>query len=360
MQVVELSGTHREMGAAYGEACREDIVGLYTARVSNAIEQAKAYGGRSVTEADLITIAKAALPMVKAYHEAGYEELEGIASGSNRSLEQTWVMNALTDLRDIAAFGDVSVWAAPADGEGCSSFIMQGDRTQDGTGYVGQTWDLSTSNMPFVRIVKRKPTEGPATVCLSTVGCLSLIGMNEHGVSIGTTNIRSVDAKLGVCYLDIIHKVLHQQSLAAAVEVITGAPRAGAHYYYVMDAEGAAAVECTASQHATVDVAQGAYVHCNHVLEASNLELEAKGTPVLSSSHRQGRMAELVAQAQGPHSIEGLQAFFADHDGDERGICRHDVGGISSNGSVIMNPASKRLWAVHGPACTGTWAEHQL
>lgn len=348
------------MGAAYGEACRGDIVGLYKARVSNAIEQAQAYGGRAVTEADLIRIAKAALPTVKGYHGAGYEELEGIAVGANRSLEQIWVMNALTDLRDIAAFGDVNVWAAPVDGEGCSSFIMQGDRTQDGTGYAGQTWDLSTSNMPFVRIVKRKPVEGPATVCLSTVGCLSLIGMNEHGVSIGTTNIRSTDARVGVCYLDVIHKVLHQENLEGAVQAITEAPRAGAHYYYVMDAAGAAAVECTATQHARVDVVDGAYVHCNHVLEAANLELEAKGTPVLSSSHRQGRMAELVSAARGPQSIESLQSFFADHDGDERGICRHDVGGISSNGSVIMNPASKRLWAVHGPACMGSWAEHQL
>lgn len=357
MQVIELSGTHRQMGQAFGEACRDEVRGLYAARVLNAIEQAATYGGHSVTEGHLVQIAKACLPLVQAYHPEGYAELSGIAQGANLDLERVWVMNALTDLRDIASYTDVARWAPPVDGEGCSAFILQGDQSAEGTGFVGQTWDLSTSNMPFVRIVKRRPTEGPATVCLTTVGCLSLIGMNAHGVSVGTTNIRTLDARPGVCYLDVIHKALHQTDLESAAHTITEAPRAGAHYFYVMDGQGrAAGLECSATQSARVDVDQGHSVHCNHVLEENNRALEAPGTPVESSLHRQGRLSTLLGAPDRTHRPEDLMGYLADHDGGDRGICRHDFGGISSNGSVIMNPATRRLWAVHGPACTGTWA----
>jgi len=361
MQIIEVSGSHRQMGAAFGEACRQDVQGLYEARVLNAIEQAKTYGGRSVTEGHLIQIAKTSLPIVKDYHPAGLEELEGIAEGSGLGLHRVWVMNALTDLRDIAAFADVTLWAAPVDGEGCSSFILKGESSGDGTGFVGQTWDLSTSNMPFMRIVKRRPTDGPATVCLTTVGCLSLIGMNEHGVSVGTTNIRTVDARKGVCYLDIIHHALHQRGLEPAIRVMTEAPRAGAHYFYVMDGQGhAVGLECSAQQHTRIDVRSGHYVHCNHVLEDHNRSLEAQGTPVESSMHRQGRLSTLLSDPdRRPGALE-LQSFLGDHDGEERAICRHGFNGISSNASVIMNPEARRLWTVHGPACEGRWTEHQL
>ncbi|MCB9645763.1 MAG: hypothetical protein H6730_04070 [Deltaproteobacteria bacterium] len=359
MEVIEVQGTFTELGEGFGEACRDDIRGLYEARVLNAIEQAKEYGGKTVTEGHLIAIARASLPLVERYHPQGHEELVGIARGAGMDLVRVWVMNALTDLRDVAAYTDVALWAAPADGEGCSSFLLGPERASDGTGYAGQTWDLSTSNMPFVRIVRRRPKEGLATTCLTTVGCLSLIGMNEAGVAVGTTNIRTLDARAGVCYLDVIHKALHQGSLAAAVAAIEDAPRAGAHYFYLMDASGAAvALECSAAASARIPVA-GAYVHCNHVLAQDILPLESQGTPVASSYARQGRLASLLA-SKPAHTSADLEGYLADHEGGVNAICRHDYNGISSNGSVIMNPATRRLRAVHGPACQGEWRTYEV
>lgn len=360
MELIEVSGAHHEMGVAFARACGDAIAGLYEARVLNAIEQAAQYGGNHVTEGHLVEIGRASLPIVERYHPAGYEELAGIAEGSGMDLVRVWVMNALTDLRDIAAYTDVARWAPLVDGEGCSSFVLQGDRAADGTAYVGQTWDLSTSNMPFVRLLRRRPKDGPSTLCLTTVGCLSLIGMNEAGIAVGTTNIRTLDARAGVCYLDVLHKALHQTDFESAVHEMVDAPRAGAHYFYVADAEGrAAGLECSAAKHARIDVPAGPYVHCNHVLEEQNAALEAPGTPVLSSHHRQGRLAALLEGGR-QHTAEDLMGFLADHEGAELSICRHDYNGISSNGSVIMNPATRRLWAVHGPACEGTWQGYDV
>lgn len=359
MDVIELSGTPEAMGAAFGEAERGPIRGLYEARVANAIEQAAAYGGNTVGEGHLVRIAQASLPILEGYAPRGLAELRGIARGANLTLEQIWLMNALTDLRDIAAYGDIAAFAPPVDGEGCSSFLVSPAHSADGTGWAGQTWDLATSNMPFVRLVRRRPDEGPETFCLTTVGCLSLIGMNAEGIAVGTTNIRTLDAGPGVCYLDVIHQALAQPDLEAAAHAVSSAPRAGAHYFYVMDGEGrGAAFECSAKQHARVDVAEGAYTHCNHILDAEIGALEAQNTPVASSHHRQGRLAELLAQGR-PTGAD-LRGFLADHEGGEKAICRHDYNGISSNGSMVMNPANRTVWAVHGPACEGTWTEHRV
>ncbi len=351
MQTLTLTGTPREMGAQHGEAVRDRIRELFARRMENAIEQAHAYGGVTIDEAGLLALARGCLPFVRAYAPEGYEELEGIAAGSGQSIERVWAMNALTDLRDVAAFHHPK---DPPDAEGCSSFIVPASRTARGAPMVGQTWDLSTSNLPFVQLVRRIPKDAPPTRTLTTVGCLSLIGMNDEGLAIGTTNLRTVDAKPGVGYLDIIHAALRETSVDAAVERIVSAPRAGAHYYYVMDRTGAAAaVECSATD-AEVVRSGDTYVHCNHVLCEKNKALEAKGTPVASTYHRQERLAALLDRDD---LTEGhLFEFLADHDGRPDSICRHDFNGITSNAGVVMSPTEGRFWAVHGPACEGTWA----
>ncbi len=358
MQVLEYAGTPKEIGRAFGEDCREAILELYQARVNNALEQAKSYGGRTVSEEGLLNLAQRCLPIVSEYSPLGFEELSGVAEGCGLKTHQVWGMNALTDLRDVLAFGDPDLVQPLPDHEGCSSFVVRGDLTEGEENVVGQTWDLATDNMPFVRVVVRKPKEGPMTTCLTTVGCLSLIGLNEAGIAVGTTNIRTTDSRPGVGYLDVIHKALSCDSFEAAAESIRSAPRAGAHYFYLSDGEGrASGFECSAQQAVEVPVENGAYVHCNHILEGNNPALEVKGTPMASSQHRQKRLSSLI-QDSGKLSIPAsFQGFMADTAGGENAINRHDYNGISSNGSVVMAPGSRRFWAVHGPADQGTWIE---
>ncbi len=354
MRILRLEGTPEAMGAAYGESCRAQIGELYQKRLHNALSQAKEYGGRTIGEAELLALAQASLPQVAEYSPEGYQELQGISRGSGLPLLKLWMMNALTDLRDVAAFGDPSLWAAEADG--CSSFLLMGDSTQDGRVWCGQTWDLVTDNLPHVLVVVRKPKQGPATVSLTTDGCLSLIGMNEHGVAIGTTNIRTVDSRPGVCYLDLIHKALGQKTLAAAADAVENSPRAGAHYFYLSDGEKGVTLECTATRAVRTEVHRGYAVHCNHVLAPEQVALEAQGTPMASSHHRQSRFEQLLAESPRPQ-IRDLERFLADHQGGNNSICRHNFAGITSNASVLMNPAQREFHAVHGPACCGQWFE---
>lgn len=347
------------MGRAFGHRCRADISALYAVRRANALEQASAYGGRLVGESWLLDVARRCLPIVEAHHPEGFAELEGIAEGAQLSIAEIWAMNALTDLRDVAAFAELGLLPdLPADGEGCSSVVVPGAASADGSPLLGQTWDLGTDNMPFVRVVRRRPQHGPATVALTTVGCLSLIGLNELGVAVGTTNLRAHDARPGAGYLDIIHRAL-SGNFDEACRTVREAHRAGAHYFYLAGPDGQTrCFECTATRHVEIAPSAEAYVHTNHFLAPELRPLEVEGTPTASTFHRQDRLTQLTRCSD--LEVEQLMSFFADDDGDELAINRKDFGGISSNGSVVMAPGRRAFWAVHGPADASPWSRHPL
>ena len=353
MQIIELAGSAKLMGEGFGESCRAEIQQLYTARLGNAIEQAAQYGNRRVGEPEVLHAAQACLRVAESYDPDGYAELSGIARAANLTGAQAYAMNALTDLRDYLA------WPDDVDfGGGCSSFVVQTDKTTDKRVMVGQTWDLATDNMPFVCVVKRKPKDAPATWCLTTFGCLSLIGMNEEGLAIGTTNLRTTDARIGVCYLTIIHRVLRQRTVQEAAQTIAEAPRAGGHYYYVADRAGqAVALECTARLHHRRDVSLGHHVECNHVLVPAHAPLETDA-PKASSLCRRSRLDTLLAEAPpGSLDADAMVRFLSDHSDGDGAICRHDLNSISSNGAVVMSPTASQMRVCHGYPCESEWLE---
>lgn len=352
MRALSFSGSPREIGRSFGEACREEIVQFYGYRLENAIAQAKQHGGRDVDEAAVLQAAERCIPPTREYHPEGMHELEGVAEGAGLTPAKILAMNGLTDLRDVLAWsGEFEQFG------GCTSFIVSEDQTEDGKVICGQTWDLATDNMPYVLAVHRRPTGAPETWTLTTVGCLSLIGINGAGVAVGTTNLRTLDARAGVTYLSIIHKALSTTSLDAGVEAVTSAQRAGGHFYYLADGQGgAAAIECSARQADVTRVARGGYVHTNHCLVAQNKEIEGN-TPAASSHARQDRMTQLIA-ARSPHNtVADLQRFLGDRENGENAISRTDFNGISSNGAVVMVPELGTISACHGVPHEATWLD---
>jgi isopenicillin-N N-acyltransferase-like protein len=350
MDILTFSGTHEAIGEAFGEACRDDIRRFYEIRLRNAIAQALDWGGRAVSEAELLSAARRSEDLTRAYHPEGWAELCGIARGANMTPEQILALNGLTDFRDVLSWhGDFEAFG------GCSSFVVQGDASKDGGVLVGQTWDLATDNMPFVVGVHRTPTDGPQTWTLTTVGCLSLIGMNEHGVSVGTTNVRTPDARPGVMYLSIIHKALHQRDLESAASAVVDAPRAGAHFYWVADGDGhASAIECTATTAHIDAISRGVYVHCNHCLVDSHIAREPR-PPSPSSAHRTTRLQALLEDGAGAHDLDSVKAALADEEGGDNAICRDDTHGISTNGAVVIAPERREIHACHGLPSRATW-----
>ena len=351
MRVLHFEGTPARMGEAFGESCREAIAELYALRLENAISQARQHGGRDVREADLLALARACLAASAQHHPDGAAELAGIARGARLAPERVLAMNGLTDLRDALA------WGGPLEAAGgCTAFVVQRDRSADGRLWAGQSWDLGTGNLPYVVGVHRRPARGPETWCVTTVGCLSLMGMNAEGVAVGTTNLRTRDAGPGVPYLGLIHAALESSSAAEAVAWITSAVRAGGHAYTVVDRWGEAfAVECTAKRSRSLALRGGFHVHTNHCQLPEHQTLEAE-LSFASSQARLARMQELLRDADRIDRAF-LERCLADTANGKLAICRDDFEGISTNAALVLSPDAALLRACQGLPSHGAWID---
>jgi isopenicillin-N N-acyltransferase-like protein len=351
MRVLHFEGTPAHMGEAFGESCREAIAELYALRLENALAQALRYGGRTASEADLLALARACLARSAQFHPDGAAELAGIAKGAGLAPERVLAMNGLTDLRDALA------WGGPLEAAGgCTAFVVQRDRSADGALWAGQSWDLGTDNLPYVVGVHRRPIDGPETWCVTTVGCLSLMGMNSEGVAVGTTNLRTKDAGPGVPYLGLIHAALEARGAGEAARKIAAAPRAGGHAYTVVDRSGEAyAVECTARRSRSFALRGGFHVHTNHCQVPEHQALEAE-ISFASSQARLARMQELLRDAE-RIDLAFFERALADGANGKLAICRDDFEGISTNAALIVSPEGPVLRACHGLPSTGRWID---
>ena len=339
MRAIELSGTFREMGEHFGEVYREEIAELYELRVANAIRDALRFGGHVVDEEDLLILAALCSEISEAFDLDGVSEQQGIARGSNLTTAQISALGGLTDFRDVLS------WAGPMERDGgCTGIIRSGSEMQ-----LGQTWDLATNNFPYVVYVHRIPDEGPETWSVTTVGCLSLMGMNEHGLALGTTNLRTTDAHPGVPYLNVIHRALRETNVSSAVGVVRDAPRAAAHTFLIADREEGCVVECTATKSVVSDLVDGVLVQTNHCQVPEHQKIESTA-PNPSSPARFARMSELVR-------VDDLRDALSDTVNGELAISRHDFDGISTNAAVLMTPATGVISIVHGPPDENSWTD---
>lgn len=344
------------MGESFGEQCREDIRRLTAIRLEAARKFSVDHSGKQWPENAIVDFAASCLPISEAWDQETHEEFLGIARGADIAPEMLFMMQGLTDIRDHMAFN------LEAEGEGCSSFLVSRERAANGQILAGQTWDLETSNMDYVVLVRRQPDNAPETVSLTLTGCLSLIGMNSEGFAIGTTNLIMRDTQPGIHYLHLIHRLLRCRNVEEAAPIAQQAPRIAAHYYYLADANGKGlGIECSARTSRLFHLQQGHLIHCNHALDPDLQALETSSTTD-STGFRQKRLSALVDQHPSPVGVEDLKEFLADHEGGDLSLCRHCVPpkDISTNACVIMSPETAEIYACRGQAHAGAWERVSL
>lgn len=341
---IELRGTPIQMGRQYGEELREPAQMM----VNTRLELAAAAAARLTPSRNLdwcLDLAAEAVPHLEEYSPDVYQELSGIAEGAGMSLPQLVIGNGWTDFKDLLETRAAS--------NNCTSFVVEGTRTADGHTYLAQTWDMNVSAGPYVLVVRRRPTGGPETVSLTTAGCLSLIGLNEHGIAIGNTNLTPTDARPGVFYLAVIHEALRQASLDRAVEAVTSAHRMSGHYYYLGDSRDRfVGVETTAAQHEAVPATNGRYAHTNHYLTD---ELLATGLVAPAGANSEGRLSRCLTMLEALPAqaiVTDLSQMLGDHVG-EHPLCRHaEPGGLHATlAGAIICPAKREMWVWQGNPC---------
>ena len=265
--LIHVRGTARQMGRSHGEACANAIHELYHLRLQNALNHVHRLNKRPVQEKEYLDIARRSLQLLATRHLDTYLEVIGIAEGAQIEKEKLYALQGLTDFRDVLTW--------PSMNEACTALYLSNCRTQFQRPVSAQTWDLAHDNMPYVIALIREPTDGLKTATLTVTGGLNMAGLNEAGLGILTTNLKSFNSQIGLPYLSLMHLALKCKKLTHATRRIIDSTRSGAHFYLLADAESKFnALEVLPHNYRNLKTSDNYIVHTNHILHSDLINIQ--------------------------------------------------------------------------------------
>ncbi len=350
LRVLELSGTHYDMGYQHGLAYKDDIIAFTEERIE--LSRDPNWSGPGVSTRDVLALAEACVDFHQQYAPDLMDELRGTADATGLSMVDLVVVNGFTDFVDVvAAANDVATkMPAPHTADNCTAFIVPNSAAADGRGFFGQTWDMHDSATPYVILLKGSPRGKPAFIAFTITGCVGMIGMNDAGIAVGINNLTAADGRPGVTWPFVVRKALEQTNIADALACITDAPLAGAHNYLLADSHGHGYnIEAMATYHEITEVRDHSVVHTNHCTHPRTLSLERPRLPdsQASSEGRLNRARELLEH--GSITLDDLIALTRDQNGIGN-ICVIPEAPkfVATCGAAIMRPQTREFWAVWG------------
>jgi isopenicillin-N N-acyltransferase like protein len=370
LRVLRISGSPYEMGYAHGKAFAADIIALTEERLHLCTDPTWT-GGRVATLDEVLAEGRACLRAHIDFSPELMDELRGMGDATGLGLNELVIMNGFTDFVDVLANDRNAVASGMAasqlmdDEGGCTSFVVGAQATRDQRALIGQTWDMHSSATPHVLLLDIHPDDGPAILTLSITGCVGMIGMNEYGIAVGINNLLGADGQPGVHWPFVVRKMLAQDTIEGALDVLRRAPLSGGHNYALLgpDLMGELTgynVEAMATR-SHVSPVESLSAHTNHCTAADLVEVERprKSLSATSTHNRLEQSTHFLAANLGALDVERIMEMTRHHEGDEMSICAHarPEYDVETSAACIMAPATRELWAVWGLPCQNEY-EH--
>ena len=349
LPILDVAGTPADMGATHGRVARDALRAFAEERVRLAGEPA--WTGRDLDRARVLDLAERCLAVHRAYAPDLTAELEAMSEVAGVSPAEALIVGGFTDFVDaVYAIGGPEAplrLPVPEEAMDCTAFLVPRARAADGHAMLGQTWDMHETAAEHVLALRGAPRDAPAFVVFTTVGCVGMIGMNEHGVCVGINNLSAGDGDVGVTWPFVVRKALQQRDLDGALRAVTEARLAGAHNYLLLDRDGRGAnVEATTTRTVVTPLGGDAVVHTNHCLAPATVAVErAREAAAVAGSERRLARAAVLLERRGltPADLQEVTR-------DTEAICYR--GGpprfVATCGAAVMRPATGEFWAVRG------------
>lgn len=246
-RVVDLEGTHHEIGLQHGRALRAEIGELFQGYVVEGLVQREGW-----TIADLVAVGRHYEPFIPSRY---VEEMRGIAAGAGVPYGHILVINT---------FADAVLGATP---RACSAFAVQ---TRSGL-VLGRNLDWTNFGIAHRYGVVFRIAGGSSRRVMSIAwpGMVGVVtAMNDAGLALALNMAYAGDLDTNAMpMLFRLREALDRQtSIQGAVEVLTGQPRTFAANVLVAS-EGedrAVVVELSGRRHALVEMENGLVVTTNY------------------------------------------------------------------------------------------------
>jgi isopenicillin-N N-acyltransferase like protein len=262
-------------------------------------------------------------------------EIEGIASGAGRHVDEILALNARTEIlppnypgephpdrRKIAAAN--AQQGVPDWGE-CTAVAVKPAQSTTGTTLLAQNWDWLGAQRAALVLLRVRNAGGASCLTLTEAGMLAKIGLNSRGFGVCLNILRSTDdgSHPGVPVHVLLRALLERDSVADAVAFSSKLAFGASSNVLCADASGdTAALECSPRGLEVVRGADAALCHTNHFLSPGAAMHQASLAPSLSTLPRLARITALTGAHRGRFSPADLQRMLRDESDGYLSICR--------------------------------------
>lgn len=358
--LIEVQGSPAERGRSYGEQARERV----HLSVSHYCEQ---LGRLGFSGDDIERVTSGFLPRLRQWAPDLVEEMEGIAAGAAVGLSSVILVNARTEVLQLA---HRQTGAADDDPDGCTGAVILPEATRNGRLLHGQNWDWKAQCVETSVVLRIRRSDGPDILTFTEAGGLARSGFNAAGIAI-TANYLECDRdyrELGIPLPFIRRRALEAQHFALALRVVAITPKSGSNNMMVSTAEGEVVnLECAPDETFAILARNGMIIHANHWQSPVALsKLRETGlASVPDSLYRDHRVELMLLAKQGNLMLADLKKALFDDFGSPYSVCRPPLEKVGGNLSatvamIVMEPASGHMEIAPLPAFNHKFTTYRL
>lgn len=354
LPVLHLSGSPAELGRQHARQARDLIRAAIPVRWQLCREATTA-AGIPRPEGEIRSLAQACWDFHQAAVPELMEELSAMAAAAEVDPLGLLIQNGYTDFRDClhACLGEPEISRLA---EGCTAFAIGAPATRNGSAFLGQTWDMHRSALPYVTLLALSPRDKPRALMISLAGCLGMIGLNSAGLAVCTNNLHARTGQIGLFWPFLMRRMLECETLSDARERLLEFPVAGGHNYLIMEASGCwTEIERLPTRTHERSPADGQTwtVHTNHCLSSELVEDERIDSTIgrSSSLERLRQATEFLRQRNGAITQQDLFQLTALESTDSpHMVCMRPLPDFDMQtcAALVMEPAQRKLWAAWG------------
>jgi len=262
-------------------------------------------------------------------------EIEGIAAGAERQVDEILALNARTEILppsypgephpDRSRIAAANVQRGVPDWGECTAVAVKPAHSASGTTLLAQNWDWLGAQRAALVLLRVRNADGAACITLTEAGMLAKIGFNHRGFGVCLNILRSSDdgSHPGVPVHVLLRALLAHDSVADAVAFASTLTFGASSNVLCADASGdTAALEFSPRGLEVLRGAGAALCHTNHFLAPAAARHQASLAPSLSTFPRLERIDALTAGHQGRFSTDDLQRMLRDESDGYLSICR--------------------------------------
>lgn len=348
-ELLEITGSSYDRGKKYGEVKKDSIDKLVKYLY-------KIYSNNKEAKESIIEHVRKHIPYIKEYSKEIFKELQGIADGSDKLLEEIIMIHIHEEKSGFSSHN-------------CTTFAATGRATLNQETFIGQTWDISKNlcENTGAFLLKERINDSLDILAYTYAGMLSGAGMNSKGISLVWNSVPRLGIKIGVPTYIIIAEILRQEKIGDALASIFRAKRAGCFNFLISDETEIYSIEASPND-VDISYSDSYFAHANHFLsdrlkEKQDIEKVAKEYSA-STVIRQNRINRMLREKAGSIDLEGCKDLMYDHVNHPESICRHPDPNkakdkrIITCSSFVMRPSNKELWITNGPACENKFQKY--